>query len=111
MLWDLAGSEKFDTVRASYLRGAAGAVIVYDLTRPTSLDAMSCYADQLRQVNPRASLVLAGNKEDLTSKRQITDNQIAEQSAALRAPSYLTSAKNGANVDAVFRHLSQLLIA
>ncbi len=28
MLWDLAGSEEFDSVRASYLRGAAGALVV-----------------------------------------------------------------------------------
>ena len=34
MLWDLAGSEEFDQVRASYLRGASGAVLVCDLTRP-----------------------------------------------------------------------------
>ena len=37
MLWDLAGSEEFDSVRASYLRGAVAGLIVCDLTQPTSL--------------------------------------------------------------------------
>ncbi|RLC60203.1 MAG: GTP-binding protein, partial [Chloroflexota bacterium] len=37
MLWNLAGNEEFDRVRASYLRGAAGAVLVCDLTRPETL--------------------------------------------------------------------------
>ena len=37
MLWDLAGSEEFGRVRASYLRGAVGAVLVCDVTRPHDL--------------------------------------------------------------------------
>src|SRR5262249_40683115 len=38
MVWDLAGSEEFNRVSMSYLRGAAGAVLVYDLTRAHTFD-------------------------------------------------------------------------
>ena len=37
MLWDLAGSEEFSRMRASYLRGAACALMVYDISRPETL--------------------------------------------------------------------------
>ncbi len=110
ILWDLAGSEEYDVIRASYLRGAAGAIIVCDLTRPASLDSVPCYAAELQRINPGARLIIAGNKEDLREQRQVADEEIAGRAAALHAPYYLTSAKTGANVEAVFRHLGQLLI-
>lgn len=111
MIWDLAGSEEYDTVRASYLRGAAGAIIVCDLTRPASLESVPCYVDELHRASPGARLVIAANKADLHDQYQIGEQEVAEQAAALRAPYYLTSAKTGANVEAVFRHLGQLLVA
>lgn len=40
MLWDLAGSEEFTHLRASYLRGAAGVLLVGDLTRPLTFDTL-----------------------------------------------------------------------
>lgn len=43
MLWDLAGSEEFDSVRASYLRGAAGALVVCDVTQRSTLASVSDY--------------------------------------------------------------------
>lgn len=111
MLWDLAGSEEYSAMQISYLRGAAGAIIVCDLTRPATLDSLGRYAAEVRQISPAARLIIAGNKEDLRDQRQITDEQLAGQATALRAPYYLTSAKTGTNVEAVFRHLGQLLIA
>ncbi len=110
MLWDLAGSEEFDSVRASYLRGATGAIVVCDLTRPATLGAASKYAAELRLMNSAARLVIAANKGDLTDKHQLTAEQIRAQAAALHAAHYLTSAKTGANVETIFRQLGQLLI-
>ncbi len=110
MLWDLAGSEEFDSVRTSYLRGAAGAILVCDLTRPATLDTLSVYAAELCRVNPQARLVVAANKGDLTAEHQLTEAQVAQQAAALSAPYFITSAKTGANVEAAFRLLGELLV-
>mmetsp|Transcript_1162 Transcript_1162/g.2804 ORF Transcript_1162/g.2804 Transcript_1162/m.2804 type:complete len:95 (+) Transcript_1162:25-309(+) len=32
-IWDTAGQEKFRSVTRSYYRGAAGAIVVYDITK------------------------------------------------------------------------------
>ena len=38
MLWDIYGEDEFQTVRASYLRGASGYLLVADGTRQLTLD-------------------------------------------------------------------------
>ncbi len=116
MLWDLAGGEEFDRVRASYLRGSAGAVVVCDLTRPETLDSLQRYAEELRAVCPGADLILAANKRDLveptppSGRRALDAEQVAAQAAGLEAPYYLTSAKMGDEVEEMFRHLGRLLV-
>jgi small GTP-binding protein len=110
MLWDLAGSEEFSRVRASYLRGAAGAVLVCDLTRPETLDSLRSYVDDLTVVSPGAQLILAANKYDLDAQRQLEQAEIETVAASIGAPHYLTSAKTGDAVEALFRHLGRLLM-
>ncbi len=110
MLWDLAGSEEFDKLRASYLRGAAGALIVCDLTQRSSLDSMHEYARQMREVNPRAAVVLAANKHDLVDQRTIREDEIAATAAELGAHCFMTSAKLGVTVNEAFRHLGRLTV-
>jgi small GTP-binding protein len=107
MLWDLAGSEEFSQVRASYLRGAAGAVLVCDLTRPETLDSLKIYASDLLGISPDAQFVLAANKCDLTDERQLDEQQVEAFATALNAPYHLTSAKTGDEVETLFRHLGR----
>lgn len=117
MLWDLAGSEEFNRVRTSYVRGAAGAVLVYDLTRPDTIDSLGLYAQELHTVSPGAQLVVAANKTDLVepcgANGQLTQPLAQGQAAALRlgAPCYLTSAKTGDEVEALFRDLGRRMMS
>jgi small GTP-binding protein len=110
MLWDLAGSEEFSRVRASYLRGVAGAVLVCDLMRAETLDNLRLYADDVFNINPGARFILAANKRDLADQQQIFPAQIEAVAADLNAPYYLTSAKTGEEVEMLFRHLGRLLV-
>jgi small GTP-binding protein len=110
MLWDLAGSEEFNQVRASYLRGTAGAVLVCDLTRTETLESLRVYRDDLLSVDPNAQLVVVANKSDLTDQQRLTLAQVEAAASELGASCYLTSAKTGAEVETVFRHLGRLLV-
>jgi small GTP-binding protein len=110
MLWDLAGSEEFEQVRGSYLRGASGAVWVCDLTRPETLDSLRSYTDVLFAVSPAAKLILAANKRDLADQQRMVPAQIEAVAAGLGAPYYLTSAKTGDEVNTLFHHLGRMLV-
>jgi small GTP-binding protein len=111
MLWDLAGSEEFDSVRTSYLRGASGGLAVCDLTRPATLDSLRRYAQELRAVNPQACLFVAGNKADLTGQWQSTEAQVQAMASEMQASYFLTSAKTGEHVEEAFRQLGRMLVA
>jgi small GTP-binding protein len=110
MLWDLANSKEFDSIRVSYLRGTAGAVAACDLTRPSTIDGLYKYSRELRAINPGAHLILVANKTDLADQQSVTGAQIEAVARDINAPFYLTSARTGKNVDEVFRHLARLLV-
>lgn len=108
IIWDLAGGDDFNA-QSSYLRGAAGAIIVCDLTRYETLGAIERYASQFRQVNKSASLVFVGNKVDLVEERVISNDDLHAMCSALEGAFYLTSAKTGEQVEACFYHLAEAL--
>lgn len=110
MLWDLAGSEEFDQIRVSYLRGAAGALVVCDMTNRQTLDHAREYVAQIRTVNPKAAVVIAANKQDLFDLHVIKPDEVAETAAELQAACCLTSAKTGLGVEDTFRTLGRLAI-
>lgn len=111
LLWDLAGGEEFGQVRTSYLRGAAGGILVCDLTRPATLLSLANYAHDLRQSNPDARIIVAANKQDLTMQRRVSEEEVRAVAAQLGAPYHLTSAREGDCVEEVFRAMGQALVA
>lgn len=65
-LWDTAGTERFRSVSRSYYRGAAGAILVYDVSNHTDFTQLQTFLNDARALaSPNLSLVLAGNKTDL----------------------------------------------
>ncbi len=110
MLWDLGGGEEFERVRPSYLRGAAGAVLVCDLTRPRSLTELSGYVEELERINPEARFIIAANKRDLTKERKLAPEKVEQIAEQLKAVCYETSAKTGDEVEKLFHHMGELLV-
>lgn len=109
LLWDLAGSEAFDLFRVSYMRGSAGALLVCASDRTESIDHLRDYATQMNQVSPEAKFAVVVNKSDLLTEPFCVP--AAEQVAHdLNTSLFYTSAKTGAGVNAVFRHLGQQIL-
>ncbi|PFH47000.1 hypothetical protein AMATHDRAFT_153189 [Amanita thiersii Skay4041] len=64
--WDTAGTESFRSITRSYYRGAAGCLLVYDVTsRKSFLNARSWLADVREHADPHLTCILVGNKVDL----------------------------------------------
>ncbi|KAF7784443.1 hypothetical protein Agabi119p4_608 [Agaricus bisporus var. burnettii] len=65
-IWDTAGQERFHSLAPMYYRNAQAAVVVYDVTKSTSLEKAKSWVKELqRQANPNIVIALAGNKVDL----------------------------------------------
>lgn len=110
MVWDLAGSQEFNAVTASYIRGSSGALLVCDLTRPESLEHLARYQQDLSKIVPDAQTIVIANKMDLTAEHQLTEAEVAAYASQFNAPYYLTSAKVGDHVDGAFRQLAAKLL-
>jgi small GTP-binding protein len=107
LLWDLAGSDEFNgQIRANYLRGAAGALIVCDLTRSETLSGFRRYVEQIQAVGLSIPLIFVGNKVDLPEARVISDDELAAAAHQFNAPYYLSSAKTGENIEVIFEQLA-----
>ena len=65
-IWDTAGQERFRAVTRSYYRGAAGALMVYDVTRRSTYNHLSSWLTDARNLtNPNTVIFLIGNKISL----------------------------------------------
>ncbi|KAF1829347.1 hypothetical protein BDW02DRAFT_634506 [Decorospora gaudefroyi] len=65
-LWDTAGTERFRSVSRSYYRGAAAAILVYDVSSWRSFQQLGTFLDDARALaGPDITIILAGNKSDV----------------------------------------------
>ncbi len=110
LIWDTAGGEAFEQVVQNYYRGAAGALLVCDLTRPETLAALRDYAGAFHRASPTTPLVIAANKADLTTERRLADDDIAAMATELAANWLFTSARTGEGVSEAFQRLGQQII-
>lgn len=68
-LWDTAGTERFRSVSRSYYRGAAGAILVYDLASHSTFAGLPTFLNDARALaSPNLTLLLVGNKLDLAEQ-------------------------------------------
>ncbi|PIL24382.1 transporter [Ganoderma sinense ZZ0214-1] len=64
--WDTAGTESFRSITRSYYRGAAGCLLVYDVTsRQSFINVRSWLQDVREHADPHLTCILVGNKIDL----------------------------------------------
>ena len=72
-IWDTAGQESFRSITRSYYRRAAGALLVYDITRRATYNRVSSWLEDARKnTNPNTVVLLIGNKLDLGDKVSAT---------------------------------------
>ncbi|OLL23803.1 Ras-related protein Rab-4B, partial [Neolecta irregularis DAH-3] len=111
-IWDTAGQERFRSVTRSFYRGAAGAILVYDITSaPTFADLYSWLTDARALASANLSVLLVGNKADLSSEREVRIDE-AGRWAERHKLSYLeTSALTGDNVEEIFARIARMVIA
>jgi small GTP-binding protein len=101
VLWDLEGGESFSEVASAYLRGARGAIIVGDVTRPQTIEALERHARRFLQINPQGIILLALNKSDLEHDQGIIIPSLLRSMDSVLT-TFRTSARTGDGVDGAF---------
>jgi len=126
-IWDTAGQERYRSLAPMYYRGAAAAILVYDITRKSSFDTMRRWVQELqKQAAPNIVLALAGNKCDLQSHREVlqadldkymqellTQGRKDKVGANAETDSFIAmecSAKTGISVNELFTEICRKLI-
>ena len=61
-IWDTAGQERYRSLAPMYYRGAAAAIVVYDITKKDSFNGAKSWVKELqRRGDPNVVIALAGN--------------------------------------------------
>jgi len=102
-IWDTAGQEKFRSITRSYYRGAAGCLLVYDITRRETFEHLPSWLEDCRKYsNQNITIMLIGNKCDMENKRAVSREE-GEEFARKNNMFFLeTSAKTSENVEQAF---------
>ena len=112
VIWDLAGQQKFDTMRHQFYVGSDGFILVFDLTNPKSFDNLSnWFSDIQHQFKDKYNLIgyVIGNKCDLEDFIKIKSENASDLAGVLNLKFIETSALSGKNVDKVFTQLAHSL--
>ncbi|XP_025097759.1 ras-related protein Rab-5C-like [Pomacea canaliculata] len=110
-IWDTAGQERYHSLAPMYYRGAAAAVVVYDINNANTFTRALAWVKELRQQTTNSVLiVLAGNKADLASEHRAVPveegRSFAEENGLVFAE---VSAKTGMAVQEVFMTIAHKL--
>ncbi|EDQ90906.1 uncharacterized protein MONBRDRAFT_18358 [Monosiga brevicollis MX1] len=111
-IWDTAGQERFRSVTRSYYRGAAGALLVYDIANRESYNALTNWLTDARTMaSPDIVIVLVGNKKDLEADREVTFLEASRFAQENELMFLETSARTGENVEEVFLKCARTILS
>ena len=102
-IWDTAGQEKYKAITGAYYKGSKGALVVYDITQKKTFENIEKWVNDLKAAgDPKITIILIGNKNDLDNKRQVSKDQGEEKARSFGCAFLETSAYSGDNIDKAF---------
>ena len=110
-VWDFGGQEHFRPLLHNYSKGARGALLLFDLTRPSSLEKIDQWVKICRKENPDIPIIFLGTKSDLTESITVDDEFALTFPEKYDFFKYLKiSSKTGENVNLAFELLAKEVI-
>lgn len=110
-LWDFGGQERFRFLLESYVLGAKGALLMFDLTRYQTLENLEQWVKIVRKGDPKLPILFLGTKLDLTDEIMVQDDYAEEFIAQFDLIGYLKiSSKTGENVFNAFNSLTRKIL-
>jgi small GTP-binding protein len=110
-LWDFGGQERFRFLLESYVLGAKGALLMFDLTRMSSLENLEQWLNIVRKGDPNLPVLFLGTKLDLADEIQVDDDYARSFLNEFNLIDFLKiSSKTGENVSQAFNMLTQKIL-
>lgn len=110
-IWDTSGQERYQSITKNFYRNADGILFVFDVTNQDSFDHIKNWLITSEENEKDFEKILVGNKIDLTDKIVINKEKMEKYGEKKNMNSYLTSAKDGTNVDVIFKEIAKLILA
>ena len=111
-IWDTAGQENYRALARVFYKNASVCILVYDITRKTSLEEIKKY--WYNEIKANASdniiLALAGNKSDMYEFEEVTDDEGKAYAKEINAIFQKTSAKTENGVNELFKMIGQKFV-
>ncbi|MHA1148391.1 MAG: Rab family GTPase [Promethearchaeota archaeon] len=110
-LWDFGGQERFRFLLESYVLGAKGALLMFDLTRPMTLENLEQWVNIVRKSDPHLPVLFIGTKLDLTEDIMVDDDYAAQYQEHFKLFDYMKiSSKTGEGVHEAFEKLTRKIL-
>jgi small GTP-binding protein len=108
LIWDMGDQKRFWEIRETFYKGAHAAVLVYDVTSPSSFFNLMHWRDEVQSSVPLIPTIVAGNKIDLGGVVPPDEARGWADSHAMRH--ILLSAQTGIEVEPLFHTLGELAV-
>ena len=110
-IWDTSGQERYRSITKNFYRNAHGILFVFDVTNQTSFDHLKDWLNSSNECDIDFKKIIVGNKIDLNGRvvNKETMEFFAEKNQIKK--SFETSAKDGTNVDLIFKEMAELILA
>ena len=110
-IWDTAGQDRFHSLTKNLYKGAAGIILLYDISNRKSFDNVKKWIESIKEeASSKVLIVLVGNKIDKTEERQVKKVEGEDLAEELKLPFFECSALTGENINNAFLGLAKKLV-
>ena len=109
MIWDLGGQVQWEGIRARYMAGADGCILVFDVSRKGDFEGyLAQWLGEIHDHIGDPPIIIVGNKIDLPP--QVDLKKVAKFVQKLNHSYIETSAKTGTRVEAMFQKIAAEIV-